>query len=390
MTVRASHPESLSAFFDRKKVFLTGHTGFKGSWLSLWLQRLGAEVTGYALEPPTEPSLFEIARVGEGMISILGDVRNLVALQDALSAAQPDIVFHLAAQALVREGYRNPVETYATNVMGTLHLLEAVRQMPSVRAAVIVTSDKCYDNREWVWGYREGEPLGGRDPYSSSKGCAELVTAAYRASFFGVSGTDPQASATAIASARAGNVIGGGDWAQDRLVPDLLRAIQCGEPLVIRSPQATRPWQHVLEPLGGYLQLAQRLCTDGAAYAEPWNFGPGDEDARSVQWVVDCLTATWQACGGQGVHWQLDPAFHPHEAHDLKLDCTKARARLDWRPRWPLTESIRRIVVWHQALQDGADMRAWSLAEIADYEQAGTHWGDGAQEAAIRPVTPAD
>ena len=355
-----------TTLFKHKRVFLTGHTGFKGGWLALWLQRLGAEVTGYSLESPTNPSLFEVARVASGLGSIHGDIRDLPRLQQALSEARPEIVFHLAAQALVREGYRHPAETYATNVMGTLNLLEAVRHTPGVRAVVIVTSDKCYENREWVWGYREDEPLGGRDPYSNSKGCAELITRAYRDSYF--NSANQPGHVAAIASARAGNVIGGGDWAADRLVPDLLRAVQAGAPAVIRSPHAIRPWQHVLEPLSGYLRLAECLYTGGPEFAEAWNFGPSDEDTRPVQWVVERLIEAAQAGGMTGARWQLDPNPQPHEANHLRLDCAKARTRLGWSPRWPLTEAIRRAVAWHQALLAGEDMRAWSLAEITDYE----------------------
>jgi len=352
-------------FWQGKRVFLTGHTGFKGGWLALWLQRLGAEVTGYALAPPTQPNLFDVARVAAGLTSIIADVRDLPSLQQALHEARPQVVFHLAAQSLVRHGYRHPVETYATNVMGTLHLLEAVRHTPGVRSVVIVTSDKCYENREWVWGYRENEPMGGYDPYSNSKGCAELVTRAYRDSYFNPA--DHAEHGVAIASARAGNVIGGGDWAEDRLVPDLLRAIAAQEPVVIRSPHAVRPWQHVLEPLCGYLRLAERLYEAGPAFAEAWNFGPNDEDAKPVQWLVEHLTEAWREGGGVA-RWQLDPRPQPHEAHYLKLDCAKAKTRLGWYPRWSLTETIGRIVAWQQALNAGADMRAWSVAEIADYE----------------------
>lgn len=354
-------PLPASAFWRGRKVFLTGHTGFKGGWLSLWLQQLGADLTGYALDPPTTPSLFAVARVADGMRSIIGDVRDAGALAAALREAAPEIVIHMAAQPLVRYSYQAPVETYATNVMGTVHLLEAVRQTPSVRAVVNVTSDKCYDNREWVWGYRENEPMGGYDPYSNSKGCAELVTAAYRNSYF-----HPAQHAqhgVALASARAGNVIGGGDWAEDRLIPDILRAIAAGQPVAIRSPHAIRPWQHVLEPLSGYLLLAQRLVEDGPAHAEAWNFGPAEDDAKPVQWIVDTLTQSW----GEGARWRLDDNPQPHEAHYLKLDCAKARARLGWRPRWPLTRALQSIVDWHRAHAHQADMRALCLRQIAAY-----------------------
>lgn len=350
-------------FWRGKKVFLTGHTGFKGGWLSLWLQQIGAEVTGYALQPPTDPSLFEVANVAQGMTSIIGDIRDVEALSKAMRNAAPDIVIHMAAQPLVRYSYVNPVETYSTNVMGTVHLLEAVRQTPSVRAVVNVTSDKCYDNKEWVWGYRENEAMGGFDPYSNSKGCAELVTSAYRNSFF-----NPEKYAehrVALASGRAGNVIGGGDWADDRLIPDILRAISENRPVIIRSPHAIRPWQHVLEPLSGYLLLAEKLYTQGVTYAEGWNFGPADEDAKPVQWIVEQLTQQW----GEGASWQLDGGEHPHEAHYLKLDCSKAKMRLDWQPRWHLGHTLGMIVSWQQAWLAKQDMRSFTLKQIEQYTQ---------------------
>lgn len=351
-------------FWGGKRVFLTGHTGFKGGWLSLWLQRLGSELIGYALDPPTYPNLFEVARVGQGMRSIIADIRDLSTLQQALQGVQPEIIFHLAAQPLVRYSYANPVETYTTNVMGTVHLLEAVRHTPSVKAVVNITSDKCYENQEWVWGYREHEPMGGYDPYSNSKGCAELVTHAYRNSFFNSSGYAQHG--VAVASARAGNVIGGGDWALDRLIPDILRAFEAGQPISIRNPHAIRPWQHVLEPLSGYLALAERLYLDGPAFAEAWNFGPREDDAKPVQWIVEHLATAW----GSGARWQLDANPHPHEASYLKLDCSKAKSRLGWVARWPLAEAIARIVAWHKALYAGADMRAGSFAQIADYQRS--------------------
>lgn len=350
------------AFWAGKRVFLTGHTGFKGSWLSLWLQSLGAEVTGFALNPPTSPSLFEIANVSSGMNSIIGDVRDQTNLTKAMQEAQPDIVFHLAAQALVRFSYDNPVETYSTNVMGTVHLLEAVRSTSSVRGVVIVTSDKCYENKEWPWGYREIEPMGGYDPYSNSKGCAELVTAAYRNSFFNPA--HHPVHCVALASARAGNVIGGGDWAVDRLIPDILRAIEGGASVAIRSPNAVRPWQHVLEPLSGYLLLAERLYLDGALHAEGWNFGPADEDAKPVQWIVERLTELW----GGGSSWKLDRNPHLHEAHYLKLDCSKARSKLGWYTKWHLVDALTSIVTWHKAWLEAQDMRAVTLSQIAQYQ----------------------
>jgi len=353
-----------SAFWAGKRVFLTGHTGFKGSWLSLWLQRMGAELTGFALAPPTDPALFEVARVADGMTSIIGDIREREVLERALVEADPEIVIHMAAQPLVRASYDDPVGTYATNVMGTVHLLEAVRQAQSVRAACIVTTDKCYENREWAWGYREDEAMGGYDPYSNSKGCAELVTSAYRRSFFGGDDTP------AIASGRAGNVIGGGDWALDRLIPDILRAIGEGEKVLIRNPLAIRPWQHVLEPLSGYLVLCQALWDEPAKASEAWNFGPRDEDARPVQWIVERMCALWSQNGGDKAGWTHDQSVQPHEAHYLKLDISKARAQLGWQPRWTLAEALDNIVAWHRAWASGADMHAYCFDELERFQGA--------------------
>lgn len=346
-------------------MFLTGHTGFKGSWLSLWLQAMGAEVTGYALPPPSQPSLFELANVAEGMTSIMGDIRDLEALHSAFRASRPDVVIHMAAQPLVRYSYENPVETYATNVIGTVNLLEAVRVFGFARAVVNVTTDKCYENREWEWGYRENEPMGGVDPYSSSKGCSELVTAAYRNSFF-QSATTNESSVPDVflASARAGNVIGGGDWAKDRLIPDILAAFERGDPVQIRNPNAIRPWQHVLEPLRGYLMLAEALFNRGTPFAEGWNFGPADEDARPVGWIVEKMAAQF----GSGARWSIDKGNHPHEATYLKLDTSKAQNRLGWKPKLPLDRALRLIVEWSTQRVRGADVRALTLKQIQDYQ----------------------
>jgi CDP-glucose 4,6-dehydratase len=348
-------------FWRGRRVFVTGHTGFKGGWLSLWLQELGAEATGYALPPPTEPSFYDMTRIAEGMHGHLADIRDLATLASALRKASPEIVFHLAAQSQVRESYRNPVETYATNVLGTVNLLEAVRRTPGVRAVIVVTSDKCYENREWLWGYRETDPMGGRDPYSNSKGCAELIASAWRCSYFA-----PERHAehgVALASARAGNAIGGGDWATDRLIPDMLRAFGQGRPVSLRYPEATRPWQHVLEPLSGYLLLAEKLVEEGPAFAEAWNFGPAEGASRPVRWIADRLSQAW----GAGAAWVPEPGDHPHEAHALSLDCAKSRARLRWRPRWSLEEALRRIVEWHRPAPGGVDYRMLSLGQIRDY-----------------------
>lgn len=349
-------------FWRGKRVFVTGHTGFKGSWLSLWLQQLGAEVIGYALTPPTSPSLFEVARVGNGMMSIEGDVRDLVSLQDAIAAHKPEIVFHMAAQPLVRYSYQHPVETYATNVMGTVHLLEAIRQTGSTRVVVNITSDKCYENREWVWGYRENEAMGGHDPYSNSKGCAELVASAYRDSYFNTATYSEHG--VGLASVRAGNVIGGGDWAGDRLIPDIIRAIIAGESVLIRSPNAIRPWQHVLEPLNGYMSLAEQMWDTGTELAEGWNFGPNDSDARPVSWITEQLTQLW----GDGASWQLDTKVNPHEATYLKLDCSKAKNRLKWTPKLDLATTLDWIVEWYRGYIRQEDMHQATVAQIQRYE----------------------
>ena len=349
-------------FWFGKRVFVTGHTGFKGSWLSLWLQHLGAEVTGFSLDPPTNPNLFTEADVDSGMRSIHGDIRDLLKLKAEMLAARPEIVIHMAAQSLVRYSYLNPVETYSSNVMGTVHLFEAVRNTPSVRVIVNITTDKCYENREWLWGYRENESMGGYDPYSNSKGCAELVTAAYRSSFFNPALYSEHG--VALASVRAGNVIGGGDWAADRLVPDIVKSFEAGDVVNIRYPNAIRPWQHVLEPLRGYLMVAERLYVDGVEFAEAWNFGPNDVDAKPVSYIVEELTKNW----GEDARWNADDASHPHEANYLKLDISKARLRLGWQPILKLEDSLQLIIDWSKHRKAGGNMRDITMKQIKDYQ----------------------
>lgn len=345
------------AFWGGKRVVLTGHTGFKGGWLSLWLQSMGAVVRGISLDPPTDPALFNVARVAACMDHQVADIRDYEKTQSLIGVFKPEIVIHMAAQPLVRQSYQQPIATYATNVMGTVHVLEAARQAGTVRAIVNITTDKCYENKEWAWGYREDEPMGGHDPYSSSKGCAELVSNAYRKSFFKTEGIS-------IATARAGNVIGGGDWALDRLVPDIMRALEMQSPVQIRNPSAIRPWQHVLEPLSGYLVLAERLYEHSQEYAESWNFGPRDEDAKPVQWIVERLCQAW---GGAST-WKIQPGDHPHEANFLKLDISKAQQRLNWSPRWPLATALTHITQWHQAWLAGLDMHDVCLQQINQYQ----------------------
>lgn len=348
-------------FWKGKRVFLTGHTGFKGSWLTMWLQHLGAEVIGYSLTAPTDPSLYELARIEGTMTGIEADIRDFNMLRDAVETHQPEIVFHMAAQSLVRRSYYDPIETYSTNIMGTVHLLEAVRQVGSVKAIINVTSDKCYENREWVWGYRENDPMGGYDPYSNSKGCSELVTAAYRNSFFNI--LDYSKHGLALASARAGNVVGGGDWGEDRLVPDCIRSLLKCKRIVIRQPKSIRPWQHVLEPLNGYLMLAEKLYNDGRRFAQGWNFGPFDQDAKPVEWVVQRLCEKWDRFAG----YEIEKGNQPHEANYLKLDCSKAMTELGWAPKWDLEAAIDKVIEWTKAYQDGKNVKNVCYEQIEEY-----------------------
>jgi CDP-glucose 4,6-dehydratase len=354
-------PELFNIYKNNRKVLITGHTGFKGSWLCLLLNKLGADVYGYALDPPTNPSLFNEAKIGELMTSFIGDIRDYDNLLKVIQEVQPEIVIHMAAQPLVRESYKIPIDTYAINVMGTVHLLEACRHTKSVRAIVNVTTDKCYANREWHWGYRENEPMGGYDPYSNSKGCSELVTSSYRNSYFNPSKYADHG--IALASARAGNVIGGGDWADDRLIPDFIRAISKGEEVKIRSPYAIRPWQHVLEPLNGYLALAAKLFTEGAKYAEGWNFGPDDSDAQNVEWITKTICELW----GEGATYRIDTNPQPHEANYLKLDCSKAKAELGWVPKWNIETTLKTIVDWNKAFLSGQNIRTVTEQQINQY-----------------------
>ena len=344
-------------FWKNKKVYLTGHTGFKGSWMSLWLQEMGAVVKGFSLFPYTSPNLFEEAHVSEGMQSEIGDIRNLQLVTKSIVDFDPDILIHMAAQPLVRLSYSEPVETYATNVMGTIHVLEAARQCKNLKSIVAITTDKCYENKEWLWGYRENEPMGGHDPYSSSKGCCELLIASYRKSFF----TTP--NSPSLASVRAGNVIGGGDWSDDRLIPDILKAFEKAEPVIVRNPLSTRPWQHVLEPLSGYLVLAEELFNNGDHFAGGWNFGPKDEDCQSVEKILNTMIKTW----GDGASWELDANNNPHEAGFLKLDCSKAAQQLKWVPKWTLEITLSSIVDWHKGWMNNADMKKQCLKEIELY-----------------------
>jgi CDP-glucose 4,6-dehydratase len=342
-------------FWQGKRVFLTGHTGFKGSWLSLWLFSLGAKVRGYSLNPPTTPSLFNEAKVDSLIDSYIGDIRDQDTLHESMVSFSPDILIHMAAQPLVRCSYNEPIETYEVNVIGTAKVLEVARSCSNLKAIVNITTDKCYENDGRTEGYKENDPMGGYDPYSSSKGCAELVTSSYRRSFL-------QEQGIGLASVRAGNVIGGGDWANDRLIPDILRSFENGDSVVIRNPKATRPWQHVLEPLSGYLFLAQKLYKDQKEYAEGWNFGPNEQDVKPVDWILDKMIGNWPNSS-----WELDENFSPHEASFLKLDFSKAKSKLDWNPVWELSHTLEKIVNWHQAWLNKEDIQARCLAEIEEY-----------------------
>jgi CDP-glucose 4,6-dehydratase len=349
-------------FWHGKKVLVTGHTGFKGGWLSLWLQSMKAEVIGLSLPPNTQPDLFTLANVSDNMHSIIGDIRHPCDIKQVFIQHQPEIVFHLAAQPLVRYSYEFPVETYATNVLGTVHLLEAIRTSHSVKAVVNITTDKCYENKEWYWGYRENDRLGGHDPYSNSKACAELVTASYRDSFFKQNGIG-------IATARAGNVIGGGDWAADRLIPDIIQSCFKGTVVSIRHPHAIRPWQHVLNPLSGYLQLAEALYQAPEKFSESWNFGPNDQDVRPVSWIADYITHQW----GESARWSQDQGTHPHEAHYLKLDCSKAISRLGWHPKYSLAECLQKTIAWYRAYYAKQNMYEFTLHQIQEFLQHNNH-----------------
>lgn len=350
-------------FWKGRKVFLTGHTGFKGSWISLWLHSLGAEVTGYSLEPATNPSLFELSKLNNKINSIIGDIRDLSKLENAIVSSNPDIVIHMAAQPLVKESYVDPVLTYSTNVMGTVNLFQAIRKCKDVRAVINITTDKCYENKEWAWGYRENESLGGYDPYSNSKACSELITSSYRSSFFNPENYNDHG--LAIATARAGNVIGGGDWAKDRLIPDCIQSLLEKKEIIIRNPYSVRPWQHVLEPLSGYLILAEKLYLEGPKYGEAWNFGPQDKDAKSVEWIVNKLCEKW----GTDCSYKIDINEHPHEAHFLKLDCSKANMNLHWSPRWGIDKALDKIIDWTNEYKTGnaGDFSRVCLQQIKEY-----------------------
>ncbi|WP_342772989.1 CDP-glucose 4,6-dehydratase [Paenibacillus zeisoli] len=353
----------MRSFWKDKRVLITGHTGFKGSWLALWLQKLGAEVLGYSKEPSTNPNLFTQAEVGNGMTTVYGDICDLSLLTKTMAEFDPEIVFHMAAQSLVRKSYQEPVETFSTNVMGTVNLFEAARSASNLHVIINITSDKCYENQEWQWGYREIDPMGGYDPYSASKGCAELVTAAYRRSFFPVESYNQHR--VAVASVRAGNVIGGGDWAEDRLIPDLVRAIRSNQPLSIRNPNSIRPWQHVLEPLYGYLLLAEKMWERGAEFSDAWNIGPSDNDAIPVEAILHLFQRAW----GENLNVQIDEGNHPHEANYLKLDCSKARMQLGWKSTLSIQQCIEWVAEWTRTYMQEGNIREFTLRQISSFEE---------------------
>ncbi|UOF92769.1 CDP-glucose 4,6-dehydratase [Fodinisporobacter ferrooxydans] len=347
-------------FWENKRVFITGHTGFKGSWLALTLHLMGAEIVGYALEPSTTPSLFQLCRINTLIKSIYGDIRNKEKVEFEINSFKPEIIFHLSAQPLVRKSYLDPYETFSTNVMGTVNILEAIRKCNSVKAVVNVTTDKVYENKEWVWGYREIDNLGGYDPYSSSKACSELVTAAYRSSFYNSESNNKHVG---IATARAGNVIGGGDWSSDRLIPDCIRSILEGKEIVIRSPESSRPWQHVLEPIKGYLILAQKLYENGEKFSGAWNFGPDDNDVKTVKWMVEELYKQW----GGAATYKIEKKDHLHESKILKLDNSKAKSGLNWYPKWNIDYSVEKVVEWVHAYKEQNDLKEISINQIIEY-----------------------
>ncbi|MDE1462271.1 CDP-glucose 4,6-dehydratase [Spartinivicinus poritis] len=349
------------AFWNGKKVLITGHTGFKGSWLTVWLKHYGAEIIGVSLGIPTTPSFYEKAKLDDGIVNIFADIRDTQKIKDIFSEFKPEIVFHLAAQSIVRRSYIDPVDTYGTNVMGTLSVLEGIRCINTVRSAIMVTTDKCYENQEWAWGYREIDQLGGYDPYSSSKGAAELLISSYRNSFFPK--TQYDSHQTGIASVRAGNVIGGGDWAEDRLIPDIICSLRKNRDIILRNPYAIRPWQHVLEPLSGYLLLAEKLFTEGNDFSEAWNFGPRDQEAKEVQWIVEAMVKIWD----ERITWSIDADNQPHEAFYLKLDCSKAFSKLGWEPQWKLFDAIKKTVEWYQVEVEDGDLNSITLQQINDY-----------------------
>ncbi|CAI6081315.1 CDP-glucose 4,6-dehydratase [Paenibacillus sp. JJ-100] len=353
-------------FWRGKRVFVTGHTGFKGSWLSLWLHNLGAHVSGYSLNIPSDPSLFKLAKLNDIFQNSImnGDITDFDFLMESMKCADPEIVIHMAAQPLVRKSYDNPIETYATNIMGTAHVMEAVKHVSSVQVVLNVTTDKCYDNQEWPWGYRETDSLGGHDPYSSSKACSELITSSYRSSFFKSRGIK-------VATARAGNVIGGGDWAVDRLIPDLIRALNGNYEFKTRNPQATRPWQHVLEPLYGYLLLCQRAYNEGEHFSQAWNFGPNVTDIKTVDWIIQQVLNQWPY-KHLGYKVDTNGKDDKHEANVLKLDCSKANIELGWIQRFSVEEAISATVKWYVGYLNGEDMRLLCEKQISEYEDRAT------------------